>query len=167
MLQTALANLRAHKARMLLSSITVLLGVGFVAGTLIFTDSIRESFFSSFARQAKNVDAVVTPSSGLFVSSIEHKDQQTYVSHAALDAIRKLPDVASAEGRTLGPAPILDRNGKLIKESGRPGSGIAFPADGKLGYFDFSSGRAPSAPTEAALDQVTATDHHYALGDQL
>ncbi len=169
MFRTALANLRAHKARMLLSSITVLLGVGFVAGTLIFTDSIRESFFSSFARQAKNVDAVVTPANGLDVASIERKDQadSAYVSPAALDAIRKLPDVAAAEGRVLGPAPILDQSGKLIKVSGNPGFGIAFPADGKLGYFDFASGRAPSGPTEVALDKITAADHHYALGGHL
>jgi putative ABC transport system permease protein len=163
--KTALANLRAHKARMLLSSITVLLGVGFVAGTLIFTDSIKQSFFDSFARQAKNVDAAVTPAGGLQVSSITNQRDKKTVSPAALDAIRNLPDVASAEGRVLGPAPILDKTGKVVKENGNTGVGVAFPADAKLGYFDFASGRAPQAAGEVALDKATAEDRHFALGD--
>jgi putative ABC transport system permease protein len=165
MLRTALANLRAHKARMLLSSITVLLGVGFVAGTLIFTDSIKQSFFDSFARQAKNVDAAVTPAGGLQVSSIEDQKDKKTVSPSALDAVRRLPDVVSAEGRVLGPAPVLDKTGKLVKQNGGTGVGVAFPTDPKLGYFDFSSGRTPAAASEIALDKATAADRHFALGD--
>ena len=167
MFKTALANLRAHKARMLLSSITVLLGVGFVAGTLIFTDSIKQSFFDSFARQAKNVDAAITPVGGLQVSSIENQQDKKTVSPAALDAVRHLPDVASAEGRVLGPAPVLDKTGKVVKGSGGGGVGVAFPTDVKLGYFDFAAGRAPSAATDLALDKATADDRHFALGDQV
>ena len=165
MFKTALANLRAHKARMFLSSITVLLGVGFVAGTLIFTASIKESFFDSFARQAKNVDAAVTPAGGLQVSSIENQQDKKTVNPAALDAVRNLPDVASAEGRVLGPAPVLDKTGKVVKENGDTGVGVAFPTDAKLGYFDFSSGHAPTATGEIAMDQATAEDRHFALGD--
>jgi len=150
---------------MLLSSITVLLGVGFVAGTLIFTDSIKQSFFDSFARQAKNVDAAVTPAGGLQVSSIETQKEKKTVSPAALDAIRKLPDVASAEGRVLGPAPVLDKAGKLVKQNGATGVGVAFPTDAELGYFDFATGRAPAGPTEIALDKSTADDKHFAVGD--
>jgi len=165
MFKTALANLRAHKARMLLSSITVLLGVGFVAGTLIFTDSIKQSFYDSFARQAKNVDAAITPAGGLHVSSIENQQDKKTVGPAALDAVRNLPDVASAEGRILGPAPILDKTGKVVKENGNTGVGVAFPADAKLGYFDVATGRAPRAAGEVALDKATAEDRHFALGD--
>ncbi|MEY9861209.1 putative ABC transport system permease protein [Catenulispora sp. GAS73] len=167
MFKTALANLRAHKARMLLSSITVLLGVGFVAGTLIFTDSIQQSFFDSFARQAKNVDAAVTPAGSLQVSSAESPKDKKTVSPAALDAVRNLPDVASAEGRLLGPAPVLDKNGKVVKEYGNTGIGIGFPTDAALGYFGFSSGRAPAGPADIVLDKSTAEDRHFALGDQV
>ncbi|MEZ0107258.1 putative ABC transport system permease protein [Catenulispora sp. EB89] len=167
MFKTALANLRAHKARMLLSSITVLLGVGFVAGTLIFTDSIKQSFFDSFARQAKNVDAAVTPAGGLQVASIENQQDKKTVDPAALDAVRNLPDVASAEGRVLGPAPVLDKAGKVVKGSGGIGVGVAFPTDAKLGYFDFAAGHAPAAATDVALDKATADDRHFALGDQV
>ncbi|WP_194921867.1 ABC transporter permease [Catenulispora rubra] len=167
MFKTALANLRAHKARMLLSSITVLLGVGFVAGTLIFTDSIKQSFFDSFARQAKNVDAAVSPAGGLQVSSIENQKGKKTVGPAALDAVRHLPDVASAEGRVLGPAPVLDKTGKVVKANGNTGVGVAFPTDAKLGYFDFTAGHAPAAATDLALDKATADDRHFALGDQV
>lgn len=167
MLTTALANLRAHKARLLLSSLTVVLGVGFVAGTLIFTDSIKASFFKSFARQAQNVDVVVTPPGGAQIAVDGPAHDAPSVGPAALDAVRNLPDVAAAEGRVLGPAPVLGRNGKVVRQSGGTGYGISFPTDAELGYFDMTAGRSPHGAGEAALDQVTADDQHFAVGDQV
>ena len=168
MLKTAVANLRAHKARMLLSSLTVLLGVGFVAGTLIFTDSIKASFYATFARAAQNVDAAVTPSDGLHEKGYERGGKPLpTVDPAALDAVRALPGVAAAEGRVFGPAPVLDRDGKVVKQRGTGGYGISFPADPALLPIDLVEGRVPTGPTEAALDENTADDRHFALGDHI
>ena len=41
MLKTTLAGLRAHKLRLLLTSLAIMLGVGFVAGTFVLTDTIQ------------------------------------------------------------------------------------------------------------------------------
>lgn len=49
MLRTALANLRAHKARMLLSSLAIVLGVAFVAGSFLFTSALKDAFLGAFA----------------------------------------------------------------------------------------------------------------------
>jgi putative ABC transport system permease protein len=168
-LKTALANLRAHKARMLLSSFTVLLGVGFVAGTLIFTDSIKASFYATFAREAQNVDAAVAPSDGLHLGGgLEaHGKPLPALSPASLDAVRALPGVAAAEGRVFGTAPVLGKDGKIVKQHDSGGYGISFPADAALMPIDMSSGRAPAAATEAALDKSTADDRHFAVGESI
>src|SRR5262249_33243877 len=50
MLRTTLAGLRAHGRRMAATAIAIILGVGFVAGTLIFSDTARAGFFDTFAR---------------------------------------------------------------------------------------------------------------------
>jgi len=51
-----LAGLRAHVRRLIATGLAVMLGVGFVAGTLIFGDTARAALFDQFARAAKHVD---------------------------------------------------------------------------------------------------------------
>jgi putative ABC transport system permease protein len=167
MFKTAIANLRAHKARMFLSSITVLLGVGFVAGTLILGDTIKSSFFDSFARRAQNVDAAVTPGAGVQAVQNRGTSEAQSLNPASLDAVKNLPGVASAEGRVFGQAPILGKDGKAVTNNGQTGFGINFPVDPKLSLFDMTSGRGPASPTEAAVDKATATAQHFALGDSV
>jgi putative ABC transport system permease protein len=47
MLHTTLAELRAHKLRLVATALAVMLGVGFVAGTLIFGDTAKAALCSS------------------------------------------------------------------------------------------------------------------------
>jgi putative ABC transport system permease protein len=154
---------------MLLSSLTVLLGVGFVAGTLIFTDSVKASYYSTFARSAQNVDVAVAPPTGLQFGGMERNGSKPLpsVPFESLGAVRALPDVAAAEGRVFGSAPVLDRDGKVVKQQGSGGYGISFPTDHDLLPVDLGSGRVPTGPTEAALDKTTAGDRHFAVGDHI
>src|SRR5207244_7167792 len=64
MLRTTLAGLRAHKLRLVATALAIVLGVGFVAGTLIFGDTAKAALFDQFARAAKNVDVVIGAGSG-------------------------------------------------------------------------------------------------------
>jgi putative ABC transport system permease protein len=59
MREITLASLRHRKARLALSSLAIVLGVAFVAGTLMLGASMNQSFFASFAAGARNVTAVV------------------------------------------------------------------------------------------------------------
>ena len=43
-LKTSLRNFLAHKGRMALSAVAVLLSVAFVCGTLVFTDTMGTTF---------------------------------------------------------------------------------------------------------------------------
>ena len=52
MLKTTLAGLRAHKLRLLLTSLAIVLGVGFIAGTFVLTDTIEAGFGQQFAAAA-------------------------------------------------------------------------------------------------------------------
>ncbi|CAM5697775.1 ABC transporter [Streptomyces purpurascens] len=44
MFRTALRNVLAHKARLLMTVLAVMLGVAFVSGTLVFTNTISDAF---------------------------------------------------------------------------------------------------------------------------
>ena len=52
-------GLLAHKFRLLLTSISIVLGVAFVAGTLVFTDTIGSVFDHLFQQTTHGTDAVV------------------------------------------------------------------------------------------------------------
>ncbi len=59
MLRAVLRNLRAHKVRLVLSTIAVTLGVSFVVGTFVFTDTLNKTFTDLFAQTT--ADVVVEP----------------------------------------------------------------------------------------------------------
>ena len=59
MIRAALKSLLGRKVRLLLSTFAIVLGVAFVAGTLIFSDTLNRSFTALFASTVG--DVVVRP----------------------------------------------------------------------------------------------------------
>ena len=54
MFKLTLRGLVAHKLRFLLTGIAVVLGVAFVSGTLVFTDTVKKTFDSLFADRTRS-----------------------------------------------------------------------------------------------------------------
>jgi putative ABC transport system permease protein len=165
MLRTTLTGLYAHKLRLLASSLAIVLSVGFVAGTLIFTDTATSGFFNEFAAQAAHVDASVESPSA--AGKLKPDTVPPPLPDSALATARHVPGVASAEGRMLGPAALYDKTGKLIANGHRTGVAIDVPADPRFQWFSVTSGRLPNSDAEALLDTNTAGSSHFAVGDSL
>ncbi len=160
MLRTALASLRYRAIRLAVSWLAIVASVAFVAGTLILTASMKQAYFGSFAAGAKNVGAVVAArKSG---SPPGQYGGQT-MPRPVLAAVRAVPGVAAAAGRLTGPAPLVGRDGKVIGS----GFGINVPGDPQLRGFRVTSGHLPVAADEVAVDQVTARDEHFRLGQAI
>jgi len=161
-LRKALASLRYRKARLALSSLAIAAGVAFVTGTLVMGASIKSAYFDSFAAGAKNVDAAVTPHS----SSDKRLGTATYPSVPAsvLARISSVPGVASAAGRLVGQAPLLSDSGKVLLNGDSPGFGINLTADPALRGFTVVSGHVPESADQVAVDEATAADEHFRLG---
>jgi putative ABC transport system permease protein len=165
MLRTTLAGLYAHKLRLLASSLAIVLSVGFVAGTLIFSDTATAGFFNEFASQAAHVDAsVYSPSAA---GNAKPGQTPPPLPDSLLPAVRKVPGVASAEGRMNGPAALYDKTGKLIANGQQTGVAIDVPADPRFQWFTVASGRLPRNASEALLDTNTAAASHFFVGDDL
>jgi len=73
MLRTTMAGLRAHKLRLVATALAIVLGVGFVAGTLIFGDTAKAALYDRFALSARGVDVAAGPGSapGLPLSTVD------------------------------------------------------------------------------------------------
>src|SRR5262249_5419741 len=105
MLQVIFSGLRAHLARFVGTAIAVILGVGFIGGTLVFNDTATVAFYDTFARTAKGIDAV----------AVGKPDPLTAEQ---LTAVQKLSTVDGVAGRMVVSLPMLDRRGKLLTNFG-------------------------------------------------
>ncbi|MFB9234675.1 ABC transporter permease [Plantactinospora siamensis] len=160
MLRTTLRGLLARKLRLVATALAVVLGVGFVAGTLIFGDTMKAASYDKFAREASNVDVSVRPPDS-------KSDQPAELPAGTVDAVRSVPGVTAADGRIERYLPLLDRRGRLVGNDGSPGVTISAGSEPRLRPYDVAAGRVPTAPGEAALDAETATRTGYRIGDQI
>ncbi|WP_156725381.1 ABC transporter permease [Streptomyces apocyni] len=170
MLRTALRNVLAHKARLVMTALAVLLGVAFVAGTLVFGSTMGEAFKNQSAKNLKDV-AVSVQQDYTSISDREDDeadDRKTTLDGALADRIAKVPGVASVR-------PMVSGNATIAKKGGGPVNGVDswqnFAAnyvpgkDGKDSRYPLKDGRGPAAADEIALDARTADEAGYRIGD--
>ncbi|NUP17590.1 MAG: ABC transporter permease [Streptomyces sp.] len=158
MFRTALRNVLAHKARLLMTVLAVTLGVAFVSGTLIFNDTLSDGYRDQTAKSYAHVDVEAT--------SYDPSDKVPGLSAKALDEIARLDGVAGAAGRVDGGADVADKDGGLIG-GGSSGMGANFAPgkDGKDPLYVFTDGSGPTEPGQVALDKDTAEKGGHHVGD--
>ncbi|WP_328384574.1 ABC transporter permease [Streptomyces sp. NBC_00400] len=167
MLRTALRNVLAHKARLMMTALAVLLGVAFVAGTLIFSDTVGEAIKKA---SAKNLAGVAVSVSAVAEDNAPPtgKDgkRTTLLDDKLADKVRALPGVQSVRRDVTGTATLAGPDGIPIGK-GWQNLATNFQPD-KDGYdarYPLMQGRGPAAGDEIALDEATAKAAHYKVGD--
>ncbi|MFB7548130.1 ABC transporter permease [Streptomyces sp. NPDC056154] len=160
MLRTALRNVLAHKARLLMTVLAVMLGVAFVSGTLVFTDTLGNAFRNQSAKSYDNVAVAVT-------TYADQRDEKTSgITAATLNKIQGLDGVDTATGRVRGFAGVADPDGKLIGNGwSNTGSNFSPGKNGKDSAYTFVDGKGPDAADRIALDEQTAKKGKYQVGD--
>ncbi|MFI1647616.1 ABC transporter permease [Streptomyces avidinii] len=167
MFRTALRNVLAHKARLLMTVLAVTLGVAFVSGTLVFTDTLKKSLSGQSAKDYAGVAVSVT-SYGQGRNAQGEREGEPGLSQATLDKVKALPGVASVSGRVTGFAGVGDENGKLIGSGwSNQGANYTPVKDGKDPRYTFVQGAGPAKADEIALDRATADQGKYKVGDKV
>src|SRR6476661_8041169 len=113
MLRTALKNLLARKLRLLTTALAITLGVALMAGTLVLTDTMKQTFNNLFADVYKGTDAVVRAKAA-FEGPQGAGLQRGRVDATLLPRIRAVDGVAAAEGSIFGYARIMAKNGTAL-----------------------------------------------------
>ncbi|MGW6900072.1 MULTISPECIES: FtsX-like permease family protein [unclassified Streptomyces] len=162
MFRTALRNVLAHKARLLMTVLAVMLGVAFVSGTLVFTDTLGNAFRNQSAKSYDDVAVAVT-------THADRRDEKTSgIDAATLKKIRSLDGVAAATGRVSGFAGVADPGGKLIGNGwSNTGGNFSPGANGKDVSYTFVDGTGPVGDGRIALDKETAKKGAYEVGDRV
>src|SRR3990172_1045210 len=99
-LKLALRGVLAHKVRLAMTALAIVLGVAFVAGTYVFTDSIKASFSDLFDDVNSGVD--------LYVSGIsEFGFSSPLIDEGLVDQLAGVPGVVIAAPSVEGIAQIV------------------------------------------------------------
>ncbi|TDD43876.1 FtsX-like permease family protein [Nonomuraea terrae] len=152
MLKTALAGLRAHRMRLLLTSVAIVLGVGFIAGTFMLNDAMRAGVAERVTADAGKVDVAVLPKTGVLPGEV-------------LERVRALPGVAEAQGLVRGSAPVLGKDGKTVGDF--PTTAVSV-VTGRLDRSNVVAGAGPGHDDRAAvLDENTAKAQGFRIGDTI
>jgi putative ABC transport system permease protein len=166
--RVSLRNLLSNKLRLLLTVAAVTVGVTFVSGTFVLSDTMVKAFAELYSGLTSGTDVVVKsePAFGADVSATG--GQVRPLAGRMVSTVGRIPGVAVAEGSVSGFALVLDRTGKPVQPGGAPTIGTSVSADRRLaGAARFRSGRAPSGPHEVTLDARTAQKAGYHLGDRV
>ena len=166
MLRLTLKGLLAHKLRVALTALAIVLGVTFVTGTLVLTDTLNNTFTTLFSKIYSNVDFEVRGVAA-FADQQGAGAVRQPISDTLLPKVAAVPGVAASEGLVGGYAQFVDKHGKAITTGGAPTLGTTFGDKPELSALHPVSGHGPTGPTEVAMDEGTATKYGFAVGDRV
>lgn len=166
MFALAVRSSLANKRRLVGTALSVMLGVAFLAGTLVFTDTIGRTFDQLFAGIYDDVDTYVRSESTVELDM--GGEQRGRMPGSVVDEVAAVDGVASAEGFVGGYAQIIDADGDPIGNPGRgaPTLGMSFPT-GDLGMWELTEGSAAPGPGEVVIDKGSADLGDLAVGDTI
>ena len=160
MLRTTLRSLLARKLRLLLSGLAVVLGVAFVSGTFVLTDTLGKVFDDLFEDVNAGSSVAVRG-----VPSLEGGIPPA-VDAALVERVRAVDGVVEAVGRVTGYAELVV-DGEPIENAGGPSIGVDLQAGSALETLTVREGRPPVGPAEVAIDAATAERVGIAVGDEI
>jgi putative ABC transport system permease protein len=162
-------SLGAHKVRLFLTAIAIVLGVAFMAGTFVLTDTVKHSFDTLFQQVSAGKDIVVegvapygTGGRGGFGGGTRVPVPQTLVA-----TVRGVPGVADAQPSVQGLVTLIGANGKAVNHHGAPTIGFNWDPNPKLSSLKLVAGHAPQADDQVVLDRSTMKAQHWSVGQRV
>jgi putative ABC transport system permease protein len=159
-------GLLAHKLRLALTAIAIVLGVTFVSGTFILTDTLHNTFTSLFSNIYQNIDFEVRG-----VAQFSNGSGGSFrnpIPESILATVRGVPGVETAAGNVQSiPAQFVDPEGKAISNGGAPNLGVSFDPDPRISVLRLVQGSAPTTPNDVVMDEATAQKYHFHVADRV
>ncbi|MGW6959607.1 ABC transporter permease [Streptomyces chartreusis] len=165
-LKTSMRNFFAHKGRMALSAVAVLLSVAFVSGTLVFTDTMNTTFDKLFA--VTSSDVTVSPKEAKDEDDGAGTGKPASLPASAVEQVAAVDGVKKAEGAvgSMSVTVVNSENKNMGSSTGAPTIAGNWTENDKKS-MEITSGHTPRGPTEVMVDADTADKHDLKLGDEL
>jgi putative ABC transport system permease protein len=150
----------ARKRRLVATLLAVALGVAFLAGTLLLSDTLRANFDRLFTQADSGTDVVLRGATQIG----SRNATRTGVDASLLPRVRAVPGVADAQPFLEGYGQLLGRDGKPIGGNGPPTQAANWVGDPALNPYRLVAGHAPRAADEVVVNRGAAKAGHLALG---
>ncbi|MER6913145.1 FtsX-like permease family protein [Streptomyces sp. NPDC000594] len=165
-LKTSLRNFLAHKGRMALSAVAVLLSVAFVSGTLVFTDTMNTTFDKLFA--VTSADVTVAPKDKDGEDENPQSGKVETIPASTVQKVRAVEGVKSVEGSvSIMNATVVDAENKNLGPTTGGPTIVGNWTENDLRAMEISEGKSPRGPTEVMVDEQTADKQKLSLGDEV
>ncbi|MBI5088971.1 MAG: ABC transporter permease, partial [Actinobacteria bacterium] len=163
MFSLTIKELAARKLRLVTTAFAVLLGVAFMAGTLVFTDTIGATYDSALADANDGVDAYVRTPSEI---DIGYGEPGPRLDSSLAQTVAAVDGVDEVALRINGYAQLVGRDGKPVGDiSKSPAFGTNWVTVDELNPYVLASGHAPAGDDEIVIDKTSADKAGYAPGD--
>ena len=145
MFTVTLAGLWARKRRLVGTSLAVVLGVAFLAATLVLGDTMRSGFSRAFTDANAGTDVVVRSADTMGSGDDAVRGA---IDASVVDQIAAVPGVRAAVPSVEGVATLIGSDGQRIGGNGPPTTGTNWIDDPALNPYRLAEGRAPASPSE-------------------
>jgi putative ABC transport system permease protein len=163
MFHVTLKGLLSHKLRFVLTALSISLGVAFLAGTMIYTATIRRTFDDMLAETNQHIDGLVRSTSS---TPSVYGDQRDRIDESLVDLVRAVPGVDGAVPGVSGYAQVVGKDGKALGGFGPPTLGLSWASDSRLNESTIVAGNEPHAG-EVVLDRASVTNGRFVIGDRV
>jgi len=168
MLRATLRTAVAHKGRLILSTISIVLGVAFVTGTLMLTAALDRTFVDIIEGSAQDVQITRESAVGVDITDDPGDGAPLLVPQRVVDQASKVDGVAASEGSiNRNGVYLLDSGGEVVGAVGPPALGLSWDANPLISVTTITQGRAPAANNEVVVDDVTFPKLGYSIGDEI
>ncbi|MFJ1703331.1 ABC transporter permease [Kitasatospora sp. NPDC088346] len=157
----------AHKGRLLMTALAIMLGTAFVAGTMVFSDTLGRAMKNSYSKSYSDVSVLVTDRAAGSSLRADQRGEHTAdpLTDATVRQLAALPGVQQARGVVSGFTGVADAKGNLIGEAwSAQGANYVPDAAGNDSRYPLVEGRGPRTGTEVALDRTTAEANGFKVG---
>jgi putative ABC transport system permease protein len=156
----------ARKGRLVLTSLAVILGTAFLSGTFVFRDTINQTFDRLFADVFRDVNAYV--SSTTFLELDFGGEQRAATPVSVLDTVRGVEGVTSVTGDIQAFARVIGKDGEPLGSEGNgPPTFGGIASSDSAGLWSITEGRLPVGSNEVVLDNATADNGEFVVGDNV
>ncbi|MGH3198947.1 MAG: ABC transporter permease [Streptosporangiaceae bacterium] len=163
MRQVTLRGLLAHKLRLALTALAIVLGVTFISGTFVLTDTLNNTFSTLFTSVYSKIDFQVR---GVAQFGSGSGATRNPLPESLLARVQSVPGVAAADGNVQGYAQFIAHDGKPI--SSTVGTlGIGWDPNQQLSSLHLSAGNPPTTSDDVVIDAATAQSNDFSVGQQV
>src|SRR5580693_2093323 len=164
MWKVTIKGLLAHKLRLGLTALAIVLGVTFISGTFVLTDTLHNTFTTLFSNIYSKIDFQVRGTAQLGSGGNAVRNE---LPESLLATVRAVPGVAAADGQVTGYAQFISHDGKAIQTGGAPTLAVSFNPDPQFSSLHLIAGAPPTTPDDVVMDAGTAQKYDFSVGQQV